>query len=287
LAERIAVVTDSTAFSDPEVAASLGVHVVPLQVVIGAESHEDFGPDAVTPEMLAEALRTFTPLSTSRPNPENFLVLYEALADQGFTAIISIHLSSQLSGTVESARIAASACSVPVQVIDSGLVGSATGAVVEAAVTARDDGSRAEAICDVAQRRADNTEVLFYVDTLEYLRRGGRINTAAALVGQALAMKPILKIKDGRVVQHERVRTAARALARLEELAVQAADDAPVSVSVAHLESPDRGAQLAAHLQERLGEQLADREVALEQVGAVIGAHVGPGMVAVSVSRHD
>ncbi|MEI2671421.1 MAG: DegV family protein [Marmoricola sp.] len=110
MAERIAVVTDSTAFSDPEVAASLGVHVVPLQVVIGAESHEDFGPDAVTPEMLAEALRTFTPLSTSRPNPENFLVLYEALADQGFTAIISIHLSSQLSGTVESARIAASAC---------------------------------------------------------------------------------------------------------------------------------------------------------------------------------
>ncbi|MEZ5160602.1 MAG: DegV family protein [Marmoricola sp.] len=71
--------------------------------MIGAESHEDFGPDAVTPEMLAEALRTFTPLSTSRPNPENFLVLYEALADQGFTAIISIHLSSQLSGTVESA----------------------------------------------------------------------------------------------------------------------------------------------------------------------------------------
>lgn len=287
MAEQIAVVTDSTAFADPEVATALGVHVVPLQVVIGAESHEDFGPDAVTPEMLAEALRTFTPLSTSRPNPENFLALYDDLADQGYTAIISIHLSSQLSGTVESARIAARSCVLPVQVIDSGLVGSATGAVVEAAAEARDRGCDLEAIAEIVRTRADNTEVLFYVDTLEYLRRGGRINTAAALVGQALAMKPILRIQDGRVVQHERVRTAARALARLEELAVQAAGGAHVLVSVAHLESPDRGAELAAHLKDRLGEQLADKEIALEQVGAVIGAHVGPGMVAVSVSRLD
>jgi DegV family protein with EDD domain len=287
MSHSIAIVTDSTAITDRGTAAELDVFVVPLQVVIGAESHEDFGPDAVTAEMLAEALRTFKPLSTSRPNPEAFARLYAELADQGYDGIVSIHLSSQLSGTVESAQIAARGCAIPVHVVDSGLVGSATGSVVAAAVEARDAGAGLGEIWTAALHRAKNVEVLFYVDTLEYLRRGGRMNAALALVGQALAMKPILRLQDGRVVQHERVRTASRALARLEELAVSAAGDSDVMVTVSHLAAPERGAQLAKNLTERLDDQLVDGAVEVDEVGAVVGAHVGPGMVAVAVSKLD
>lgn len=281
----IAIVTDSTAITEPAVATELDVRVVPLQVVIGPDSHQDYGPEAVTPEMLAEALHAFTPVSTSRPNPEAFASLYRDLVHEGCSGIISIHLSSQLSGTVESAQIAARSCAIPVRVVDSGLVGTATGAAVMAAVQARAAGGTLDDIQEAAVSRAANTEVLFYVDTLEYLRRGGRMNAALALVGQALAMKPILRIEAGRVVQHERVRTAARALAKLEELAVAAAGDSDVEITVSHLAAPERGNQLAEKLQERLADQLTGHDVVLDEVGAVIGAHVGPGMVAVSISR--
>ena len=128
------------------------------------------------------------------------------------------------------------------------------------------------------------TTSLFYVDTLEYLRRGGRIGAAAALLGSALAVKPLLEIVDGRIGTREKVRTAARALSRLEELAVTAAEDRQVDVAVAHLASPDRAASLAEHLTQRLEANLSGREVSVGEVGAVIGAHVGPGMVAVVVA---
>ncbi len=125
---------------------------------------------------------------------------------------------------------------------------------------------------------------LFYVDTLEYLRRGGRIGAAAALFGGALSVKPLLQIADGKVASLEKVRTAARALGRLEELAVQAAGEEQVDVCVAHLASPDRAAQLAENLTTRLADQLDGREVWCAELGAVLGAHVGPGMLAVCVS---
>jgi DegV family protein with EDD domain len=153
------------------------------------------------------------------------------------------------------------------------------------AADARDEGGDAAAIAASARRRASTTTSLFYVDTLEYLRRGGRMGAAAALVGSALAVKPILRIEDGRVAPFERVRTAGKALSRLEELAVDAAGSAPVDVAVAHLASPDRGATLAQRLGERLAAGLEGRPVHVGEIGAVLGAHVGPGMVAVCVAR--
>ena len=111
------------------------------------------------------------------------------------------------------------------------------------------------------------------------------MGAAAALLGSALAVKPILRIDDGRIEPFEKVRTSAKALSRLEELAVEAAGDAQVDVAVAHLASPDRASELGAKLTKRLEKQLGDREVSLGEIGAVLGAHVGPGMVAVAVSR--
>ena len=196
-----------------------------------------------------------------------------------------MHISAELSGTYESAQLAARRASVPVTPVDSRQVGMGTGFAVLAAADAIADGADAAAAAEAARRRAANTTSLFYVDTLEYLRRGGRMGAAAALVGSALAVKPILTVDDGRVGPLERVRTSAKALSRLEELAVEAAGDAEVDVAVAHLASADRAGTLADRLADRLEKGLGEREVSVGEIGAVLGAHVGPGMVAVAVAR--
>jgi DegV family protein with EDD domain len=285
----VALVTDSTASLPATTVARRGITVVPLQVVIGATAYDegvdDGSGNGVTPQMLADALTEWVPVSTSRPNPDAILEVYEKLAAGGFDEIVSVHISSELSGTYESAQLAATRASVPVTPVDSRQVGMGTGFAVLAAADAIDGGADAVTAAEAARRRSANTTSLFYVDTLEYLRRGGRMGAAAALVGSALAVKPILTVDDGRVGPFEKVRTAAKALSRLEELAVEAAGDAEVEVAVAHLASPDRAAQLAQRLGDRLAKGLGQREVSVGEIGAVLGAHVGPGMVAVAVAR--
>lgn len=279
------LVTDSTASLTPEVVAARSITVVPLQVVIGATSYDEGVEGGVTPELLAEALRAWTPVSTSRPNPDEMLEVYERLAAEGATEIVSVHLSADLSGTYESAQLAARRSPVPVRTLDSRQVGMGTGFAVLAAADARDAGASAEEMVTAARERAAGTTSLFYVDTLEYLRRGGRVGAAAALLGSALAVKPILRVEDGRIGPFERVRTSGKALSRLEELAVEAAGDADVDVAVAHLASPERAASLAERLGTRLSAGLGERTVSVGEIGAVLGAHVGPGMVAVCVAR--
>lgn len=277
------IVTDSTASLPPEQAAARGIVVVPLQVVIGARVYDE-GPDGATPELVARALADFVPVSTSRPNPATMVELYERLARDGADEIISIHLSGDMSGTFESAQLAAGQVQIPVTALDSRQVGVATGyAALSAAAVLDAGGSAAEAAAAARSRAAASTS-LFYVDTLEYLRRGGRIGAAAAILGGALAVKPLLGIVDGSVANLERVRTGARALSRLEDLAVEAAGDAPVDVCVSHLANPHPAEQLAIRLTERLADNLDARAIWCGELGAVLGAHVGPGMVAVCVA---
>ena len=168
--------------------------------------------------------------------------------------------------------------------VDSRQVGVATGFAALTAADVLDAGGTAEEAAKAARARAAASRSLFYVDTLEYLRRGGRIGAAAALFGGALSVKPLLQIADGKVASLEKVRTSARALSRLEELAVQAAGEAEVDLCVAHLANPDRAGQLAENLATRLADNLGGREVWCGELGAVLGAHVGPGMLAVCVS---
>jgi DegV family protein with EDD domain len=189
-----------------------------------------------------------------------------------------------MSGTFESAQLAALEVDVPVHVVDSGQVGIATGFAALTAADVLEAGGTGEEAAQAALARGHAASSLFYVDTLEHLRRGGRIGAAAAIFGSALSVKPLLEIKDGRVVPRERVRTASRALARLADLAVEAAGDQQVDVCVSHLASPQRAEELAATLTDRLATGLDGREVMCGELGAVLGAHVGPGMVAVCVS---
>jgi DegV family protein with EDD domain len=280
------IVTDSTASLPAEVAQAHGIRVVPLQVVIGARVLDE-GPDGATPEVVAQALRDFVPVSTSRPAPALFAELYRSLEAEGVEEIVSIHLSGEMSGTFESAQLAALEVDLPVHVVDSGQVGIATGFAAVTAADVLEAGGTAEQAAQAALARGEAATSLFYVDTLEYLRRGGRIGAAAAIFGSALSVKPLLEIADGKVVPRERVRTASRALARLAELAVEAAGDRPVDVCVSHLANAGRAEELAATLAERLAEGLEGREVMCGELGAVLGAHVGPGMVAVCVAPRD
>lgn len=277
------IVTDSTASIPLSQAEERGIVVVPLQVVIGAKVYDE-GPDGATPELVARALSDFVPVSTSRPNPAEMAEVYERLAREGAEEILSIHLSGDMSGTYESAQLAGRQVDIPVTLVDSRQVGVATGYAALSAADVLDAGGTTAQAARAARIRAGNATSLFYVDTLEYLRRGGRIGAAAAILGGALSVKPLLTISDGKVANLEKVRTGSRALTRLEDLAVEAAADLQVDVCVSHLANPDRAEQLTARLRDRLSDNLGEREIWCGELGAVLGAHVGPGMVAVCVA---
>jgi DegV family protein with EDD domain len=276
---RIRVVTDSTAYLTEDALAEHRIDVVPLQVIVDGAARVEGAQ--IGPRAVAEALRRHDPVSTSRPSPQAFLAVYEAAAQRGHTHVVSVHLSASLSGTVDAARLAARSSPIPVDVVDSRSLGMGLGFAVLAAAEAASAGEPADRVAAIASRRAARTSAFFYVDTLDYLRRGGRIGAASAMFGTALAIKPLLHLDDGVIKPLEKVRTAARAVARLEDLTVGRAGPVPVDVAVHHLDDSVRAAELAGRLQGRLA---GLNELLVVEVGAVIGAHVGPGMLAVVVA---
>jgi DegV family protein with EDD domain len=278
---RVAVVTDSTAYFPEDLARKHDVTVVPLQVVLGGKAYDE-GVD-VASEQVAEALRAHVPVSTSRPSPATFLDVYRAAAERGATGIVSVHLSADMSGTHQSAVLAARDAPVPTRVVDSRTLGMALGYAVATAADRAAAGASVDDVARAAEDRAQASSAFFYVDTLEHLRRGGRIGAAQALLGSALMVKPLLHLVDGRIAPLEKVRTSSRAIARLEEVAVDraAAASEAVDLAVQHLSSMDRATALADRLRQRV-ERIGELHVC--EVGAVVGAHVGPGMLAVVVS---
>ena len=273
----VAVVTDSTAYLPEGAARDVGV--VPLHVVLGSRTGTE-GAE-VSPQDVADALsERRLKVSTSRPTPGELAAAYRAT---GSERIVSVHLSAELSGTYDAALLAAAevaADGIEVTVVDSRTIAMGLGFVVLAAAQAAREGGTTEQVAAAAA--AVQTDVLFYVDTLEHLRRGGRIGAAAALFGTALAVKPLLHVTGGRIAPLEKVRTASKALARLEDLAVERAGDGEVDVAVHHLRAPTKAAELADRLKARLP---AVGTWHVSEVGAVVGAHVGPGLLGVVVSR--
>ncbi len=273
----IAVVTDSTACLTPVMVKESGVSVVPIHVIVNGRTHYD-GLD-ISGDEVADALQRGSSVSTSKPTPQQFLDAYAAAADDGAEAILSVHVSAALSGTYDSARLGARDASVPVTVVDTHTIAMGLGFAAMGAARAAADGATVEEAAEVARRSADGSQVLFYVDTLEFLRRGGRIGKASAWLGGALRVKPLLHVEGGVVAPLEKARTANRALGRLTELAVEAAADRRVQVAVQHLRAPDRAEAMAARLRDAL-----QCDVVVCEVTAVMGVHVGPGCVAVTVA---
>jgi DegV family protein with EDD domain len=278
---RVGVVTDSTASLNVDDARREHIAIVPVSVVVGAEVHTQ-GVD-IDGRDIADALRASIPVSTSRPSPETFSTVYDNLVSAGVEAICSIHLSAAVSGTVDSALIAAQRCSVPVEVVDTRHISLAVGHAAGAAARMAHTGATLSEVAQAARTSASHSTLFVYVDTLEYLRRGGRIGAAASLFGSVLAVKPILTTCDGEVTVLDRVRTRARALERLFVLAEQAAAGygGRCQIGVQHLDDVDAAAALAA----RLALSHPDAVVSVDELGADLGAHAGPGTIAVTVTQ--
>ncbi|MFU8874801.1 DegV family protein [Micromonospora sp. SL4-19] len=280
----VAVVTDSTAYLPPELVRAHQLTVVPLTVVLngveGLEGVETF-PDDATRALSGRRVS----VSTSRPAPEQFAQVYRALLTGGADAVVSLHLSAELSGTVEAAHLAAAEVGDRIAVVDSRSTGMGLGFSVLAAAAAAERGADLSGVRQAAVDAIERTTIFFYVDTLEFLRRGGRINAAEALLGTALSVKPILHMPDGTIVVRDKVRTASRGVARLVDLAVEAAGDVEVDLAVHHLAAPQRAEQLVAALTERLGDRLHDTYVT--EAGAVVAAHAGPGLACVVIHRRS
>ncbi|MER0445556.1 DegV family protein [Streptomyces sp. Edi4] len=279
MSRHVAIVTDSTAYLPPQTMERHRITAVPLTVVLGNRALEE-GTE-ISARSLAVALQKRRPVTTSRPSPEVFAAAYRKIAESGATGIVSLHLSAEFSGTYDAAVLAAKDAPVPVRVVDTGMVAMALGFCALAAAQAADAGGTLDEAVAAAEKRAAETSAFFYVDTLDYLRRGGRIGAAQALLGSALAVKPLLQLVDGRIDMLEKVRTASRAIARLEEIVVDRAGTRPVDIAVHHLAAPERAATLAERLRTRVP-GLVDLHTS--EVGAVIGAHTGPGLLGAIVS---
>jgi len=276
----VAVVTDSTAYLPAGLAAARGIRVVPLEVRLGERiGREGVDIDAAAVSA-ALADRTLS-VQTSRPPPAEFATTYRAALAEGAAEVVSVHLSRELSGTWDAARLAAEEVGPErVRVVDSRATAMGLGYAVLAAADAADGGADGYAVERAAADVAARCRVFFCVDTLDRLRRGGRISAAAALVGGALAVKPLLHVAQGRIVPLEKVRTTARAAQRMVELAVRAAGDGPADLAVHHLGAADRAEELAALLRARLPRAA---RLLVSEVGAVIGAHAGTGLLGIVV----
>jgi DegV family protein with EDD domain len=275
----VVLVTDSTAYLPEGFAERRAIRTVPLHVSVDDRcwlDGVDFGPGE-----LAAALGEHRRVTTSRPTPAELAEVYRAALADGADAIVSVHLSRELSGTWEAARLAAEEVDAArIRVVDSRSTGMGLGFAVLRAADVAAGGADLPEVFAAATSAAASTRTLFCLETLDHLRRGGRIGPAAALLGTALAVKPLLHVDDGRIVPLEKVRTIGRAMSRLVDLAAELAGTSRVGLAVHHLAAPERAAELATRLNERLPS--ADGCL-ISEVGAVIGAHTGPGVLGVVV----
>jgi len=269
----IAVVTDSTCDTLPDVAAKQGVRVVPLTVRFGDEQFKD-GVD-ITAKQFYERLTTsdVTP-STSQPSPEAFSACYKELLDGGADGIVSVHISGKLSGTLQSATLAAKEFAGKVEVIDTSTVSAGLQLVVDAANQAAKSGADHAAVAQAASSAAARSGLYVLLDTLTYLQRGGRIGKAQAFVGGLLNVKPVLQLKDGVVHPESRVRSRSQGLARLVDLVKQ--EGKIETAAVMHSTVPDLAQELKQQIQEVVGESV---DVKIGEIGPVVGTYGGPGAV--------
>lgn len=275
---RVGLVTDSTSSIPASLAAQWGITVVPTQIRIGQHLRAEHN---VPKDMLVKALVDDMDVATSPPDPAGFAWAYEDQAARGAAEIVSVHISGRQSQTYEIARDAAARSRVPVHVVDSGTTGMSLGFAVLAAARVAGAGGGPRRVMDALARRLENSSELIYVDTLEYLRRGGRIGAAAAFIGSALSMKPLLTMKNGQVTPVDRVLGTERAMRRLVERAVRKASGRSVEIAIEHFGAIDRAEKLASRLRPRLPEA---REITFTEVSSTIGVHLGPGAVGITVS---
>ncbi len=276
---RVAVVTDTTASLPGELVREHGIGLVSLYVSWDGHSarESDMRDLDAFYDRLREAQRLPT---TSQPSIGDFLEVYEPLVQAG-QDIVSIHLSGGISGTVEAARQAAGRIAERsgggrVTVVDSATISGGLALVVLGAVQAAAGGGNAEEVTERARRAREEMKMWFALDTLEYLRRGGRIGAASAWLGSALKIKPILTLEE-QITPVERVRTHTRALQRLVDYAQQCKADGRDAWLVQHIQAPERARRLVEAAEEVMGTP----PLLVSEVGPVGGCYAGPGMLGI------
>jgi DegV family protein with EDD domain len=275
---KVAIVTDSTANIPKDVVEEYQIQVIPLHLHWGEETFLD-GVDILPEEFYTRLKQSNVNPTTSQPTPAAFKDVYEKLLEGGFE-IINILISSKLSGTVDSAVQAKSFFpDAPIEIVDSQSTAMAMGFQVLAVTRAVADGASLAECKSLAEKTIKHTGVVFAVDTLEFLHRGGRIGGGARFLGTALKMKPILELKEGRVESVERVRTRKKSLDRLVELVVERVGGrTPVRLAALNAAARDD----AQWLMKQISQRLNPTEMVFSEVSPVIGTHAGPGTVAIA-----
>lgn len=272
---RVALVTDSTADMPPGIAGRAGVSVVPLTLTLDGKSYLD-GVEIGADEFYGLLERSHGTPTTSQPSPQRFVEVYERLLAE-HESVVSIHISGRLSGTLASAEQAAGEVGGGrVRVVDSGAASMALGIAVLAAAQVAGAGGGVDEVLGVVAAVGAARRTLFAVGSLEYLRRGGRIGRAGALVGSVLQIRPVLTLQEGEVAPLERVRTSERAVARIIELALEVDTGQGLRAIVGHAACEAVGRRIAAALEPAAG------AVLVQPLGPVIGAHAGPGTAGVA-----
>ena len=281
-AENTAIVLDSTADLPDAADRFPNWRVVPLYVRFGDESLRD-GVDISAGEFYERLRGSSVFPTTSQPTPGDFLACYDELG--GYERVFSLHISARVSGTFASAETAARELGARVRAIDTETA-SASIAMLALAIQRRlERGTSDEEIDGLVERYRHERGLLFTVDTLEFLQRGGRIGKAAAFAGTLLQVKPILSIRDGEVEPVKRVRGERKAFAELAAaLETETEDEPAYRLGVAHAAAPERAAELEALVREQ--RPRADLELVVT-LGAVIGSHAGPGTLALFWFRDD
>ena len=275
---KVAILTDSTAYLPKEIIDRYQIQVIPLSVIWDGESYLD-GID-ITPSQFYSRLEKSPSLpSTSQPPAGEFKNLFSSLMDSG-KDVLALLISAGISGTVNSALQAqAELDQSRIKVIDSKTAAMATGLHVIAAARKSAEGGTLGEVAEVAQKAQLHTDVVFVVDTLEFLHKGGRIGGAKRFLGTMLNIKPILEMSEGKIAAVEQVRTQKRALERMAELIEEkAAGEKPLRMAVFHSNVPD----LAHQLMEDTKRRFEPEEIYLSELSPVIGTHVGPGTVAIA-----
>lgn len=285
MSEAFGILTDGTCTMPAGALRALDIGVAPLHVRIGTDSYTSGGNGDLSHARFYELIadRAHHP-STSQPSPGEWLALFDAARARGQQDLIAITIASEMSGTHASATTAARMTGPRVVVVDSRTNSGGQGLIVNAVARARREGCSFDDAVALAQRLAGKPRIFAYVDTLEYLRRSGRVPAAPALFGTLLHIKPIVRIVDGRTEPIGRARTHARALARLKELATEMVNGgAGVKVAVVHTNAP----QIAAELADWARGAFDCAELFCEEAGPVLAAHVGPGVVAIAIMKED
>lgn len=275
-ASAIRVVTDSTCDLPADAVEALGITVVPLTVLFGEEELRD-GVDITAEQFFRRLGREKVLPTTAAPGPGVFRTVYERLIAEGATQIISIHVSGKLSATLESAR--QGGAGLPVTYVDSQQVSLALGVCVMEAARAVLQGATIEQAAAVALDTARRTQIFFTLETLEYLRRGGRMSRGQEFFGSLLQIKPVITLEHGEVTPVARMRTKQKAV---EDILRRCSEMRPITTAFAlHASTPDE----LAHLRDRLHGLAPESRYVEARITPVIGVHVGPGAVSVGATR--